>query len=129
MIYCRSKVPPNWITDGLSCTFLLGEKYINADCYETGTDQGDDQNAYVGYDLDTVRHACHSYPPYQDRPGVSSYFSWGSAHPNGFNMAFCDGSVQTFKYMRYYDYSAADVAVYSYLANRCDGHVIDAKKY
>ena len=79
VIYCRSKVPPNWITDGLSCTYLLGEKYINADCYETGTDQGDDQNAYVGYDLDTVRHACTSYPPYRDSQGVSSYFSWGSA--------------------------------------------------
>ena len=51
----------------------------------------------------------------------------GKRPPNGFNMAFCDGSVQTFKYIRYYDYSAADVAVYSYLANRCDGHVIDAK--
>jgi prepilin-type N-terminal cleavage/methylation domain-containing protein/prepilin-type processing-associated H-X9-DG protein len=129
VIYCRSKVPPNWIKDGLSCTFLLGEKYVCPDAYETGIDQGDDQNAYVGYDLDTVRHACTSYPPYPDRPGVYSYFSWGSAHANGFNMALCDGSVQLFRFMRIYDYQAADVAVYTYFANRSDGHTIDAKKY
>jgi prepilin-type N-terminal cleavage/methylation domain-containing protein/prepilin-type processing-associated H-X9-DG protein len=129
VIYCRSKVPPNWIKDGLSYTYLLGEKYICPDAYETGVDQGDDQNAYVGYDLDTVRHACTSYPIYRDRAGVYSYFSWGSAHSTGFNMAFCDGSVQTMKFMRYYDYQAADVAVYSRLSNRSDGNVIDAKKY
>ncbi len=129
VIYCRSKVPPNRITDGLSCTWLLGEKYICPDAYETGVDQGDDQTAYVGYDLDTVRHACTSYPPYQDCPGVYSYFSWGSAHPSGFNMAFCDGSVQTFKFMRYFDYTEADVVVYSHLSNRSDGYAIDAKQY
>ena len=101
---------PAWVKERTSNTYLLGEKYINADCYKTGTDQGDNQNAYVGYDLNTVRHACASYPPLPGLPGRFLVFLLGQHHSVGFNMAFCDGSVQTIKYL-------IDITTHSHLGN------------
>jgi hypothetical protein len=43
------------ITDGLSKTYLLGEKYVNADCYYNGIDGGDNQPMFAGYDWDYDR--------------------------------------------------------------------------
>ncbi|QDU31299.1 hypothetical protein ETAA8_64520 [Anatilimnocola aggregata] len=79
------------VTDGLSNTYLFGEKYMNPDHYTTGGDSGDNENAYSGSDRDTVRN--HN-PPCQDRKGYDNSYAFGSAHPGGFLMAFCDGSVR-----------------------------------
>ncbi len=123
--YRRSKVPVSWIRDGLSNTYLAGEKWCNPDWYETGVDPADDQNAYLGFDGDVERLGNTSYPPLQDQEGLvgttwSSCF--GSAHSNGFHMAFCDGSVQMMNY-------SLDPVIHGYLANRDDGHAVDGKKF
>src|SRR5690606_17517728 len=55
----------NEITDGLSKTYLLGEKYVNPDNYTNGQDLGDNENAYIGSDRDVFRH---SFTPCRDRP-------------------------------------------------------------
>ena len=47
-------------------------------------------------------------------------FTFGSAHPAGANISFCDGSVRIISY-------TIDPAVHWYLGNRMDGQVIDAK--
>ncbi len=115
VIYQRSKVPMSWITDGTTNTFLVGEKYINPDNYTTGTDPGDSQNGYIGSYFDVHRAGGVNYAPAQDQSGVSSYnTSFGSAHSNGFQMAFCDGSVQMMSY-------TIDLTTYDELANRADG--------
>jgi prepilin-type processing-associated H-X9-DG protein len=60
-------------------------------------------------------------PPMQDCPGVNNDSSFGSAHANGFQMAFCDGSVQMMSY-------TIDPQIHGRLGNRKDGLTIDAKK-
>lgn len=50
------------------------------------------------------------------------YFSFGSAHAGGFNMAFCDGSVHTILY-------EIDPAVHAMLSDRQDGLAFDASQY
>jgi prepilin-type N-terminal cleavage/methylation domain-containing protein/prepilin-type processing-associated H-X9-DG protein len=116
------------ITDGASCTFMLGEKYINADQYFTGVDQGDDHGIYEGAGVDVCRWCTYnasspslSYTPRQDQGGYNSWYNFGSAHANSLNMSFCDGSVQQISY-------TIDPKTASYLAKRNDGFAIDPKK-
>ncbi len=119
------------ITDGTTNTYLLGEKYLNPDYYadavsSTLDSAGDNNPPYGGMDPDTNRWTSNpSCIPMQDQEGYEPIFgnwSFGSAHANGFHMAFCDGSVQQISY-------SIDVLVHSRLGNRKDGYSIDAKSF
>jgi prepilin-type N-terminal cleavage/methylation domain-containing protein len=90
--YLRSRIRITDITRGTSNVFLVGEKYLLPDAYYTGTDGGDNESMYVGYDNDVYR--CTAETPMQDTRGFSDYLRFGSAHINGLNMVMCDGAVQ-----------------------------------
>ena len=84
------------ITNGTSNTYLFGEKYLNPDNYATGSDPGDNEAMYVGFDNDINRNTASV--PLRDRPGYSNTFVFGSMHLGGVNMSYCDGSVQAISY-------------------------------
>ncbi len=107
------------VTDGTSNTYLIGEKYMDPDHYETGEDAADNEAALIGDNQDISRWTFS--PPQVDTPGVANGVIFGSAHDNVFNMAFCDGSVQAMSY-------SIDPIVHNYLGNRMDGEPIDARK-
>ena len=119
VIFPGSMIRLSDITDGASKTYLLGEKYLQPDCYDTGADGGDNESAMMGSNPDIERYAY--YQPMPDTPGQSSY-CFGSAHANGFQMAFCDGSVKMMNY-------TIDLNVHRNLCERADGNVIDAKAF
>jgi prepilin-type N-terminal cleavage/methylation domain-containing protein/prepilin-type processing-associated H-X9-DG protein len=135
VFYPGSSLDVAQIKDGLSNTYLIGEKYMCPDYYTTGQDYGDNECVFIGSDPDTVRWAggmnsnaadtvVGPYTPYQDQSGfysVATYVVFGSAHAAGFNMAMCDGSVRTISY-------SIDLTVHGYLGNRKDGHAIDGSK-
>ena len=52
VIIARYPISLRQISDGTSKTYLLGEKFIEIDHYESGWSISDDQNAYVGFDRD-----------------------------------------------------------------------------
>jgi len=109
VLFQRSEIAFAKITNGTSNTFLVGEKYLNPDNYETGADLADNENMYVGFDNDTTRTTL--YTPKQDRRGFTDYDRFGSAHAGGLNMLYCDGSVHFIEY-------AIDPAVFKRAGNR-----------
>ncbi|MBU4398359.1 MAG: DUF1559 domain-containing protein [Planctomycetes bacterium] len=120
--YHRSEISMADVSDGTSNTYLVGEKYLNPDYYFTGQDWSDNENLLVGWDNDQYRLGQHYYG--QDRAGYGGFGleGFGSAHANGFQMAFCDGSVQMMNY-------TIDPETHRRLCNRKDGMVIDGKKF
>mgnify|MGYP000932504793 CR=1 FL=1 len=122
--YYRSLIRIADITDGASNTYLAGEKYLNAVDYLTGADPADDSCQTQGFDIDTARWTANEaiYIPMQDQEGLQNSYNFGSAHANGFHMAFCDASVQMMSY-------SIDPEVHRCLGNRKDGMVIDAKAF
>jgi prepilin-type N-terminal cleavage/methylation domain-containing protein/prepilin-type processing-associated H-X9-DG protein len=115
------------ISDGLSNTYLIGEKYVNPDAYVDGTEHSDDAFWNSGPDWDNLRWSgVTSDPtsdvllPRQDTPGLDAGGCFGSAHATTFNMAMCDGSVQSINY-------SIDVRTHWRLGHRSDGEPVDAK--
>ena len=110
-------VKPRDITDGLSHTFVIGEKAAIPKEY-TGGDWCDDSGWTDGWDPDTLRST--TYRPELDTNRRSSddpCYRFGAAHPGGFNCAFADGSVKSIPY-------EIDRMIFNYLGNRMDGQTI-----
>lgn len=130
----RSEVKLSDIKDGASNTFLIGEKYVNRDCYANGKDRGDNETMYCSDSRNLLRwtgikgkvgSATANNRPVQDRPvmGEGNTVQWfGSAHADTFNMSFCDGSIRTIHY-------SIDGEAYRRLGNRQDGFPIDGSRF
>jgi len=84
------------IMNGTSNTYMVGEKYLNPDNYFTGRDPSDNENMFVGYDNDSFR--CGFSVPLMDQKGLTDTRRFGSNHPAGLNMCYCDGSVRVVAY-------------------------------
>ncbi len=114
----HSQVRMTSITDGASCTYLVGEKYLDPDHYYDGVSAGDDQGAYEGFDRDLCRQADVDDPPTKDTPGQDLTLCFGSAHPTGWGASFCDGSVHFLSF-------SININTHQNLASRNDGNAID----
>ena len=131
--YQQSQVRPVDITDGLSNTYLLGEKYLNPDHYYDGLDYGDDQPALGGDDYDNCAWATEA--PRQDTPGIPSGLwgpqNWifGSAHAGSMNVAMCDGSIHSISYNIDSNTDPSNLGVHQRLANRHDGCQVGDEQY
>ncbi|MGL4514548.1 MAG: DUF1559 domain-containing protein [Lacipirellulaceae bacterium] len=103
------------VVDGLTNTYLLGEKFVPPRHYESGVSKGDDDTLYSGYDLDNHRFVrsevpgatllVRHYAPHRDYDATDSveedearFVGFGSPHPSGVAMAMGDGSVRTVSY-------------------------------
>jgi prepilin-type processing-associated H-X9-DG protein len=111
LVFRMSAITAARIRDGMSTTYLLGEKYVAAGLAEAGTDAGDSAPLFVGYSDENLRWAYD--PPLQDARGVSRPQAFGSPHAGGVNMSFADGSVRSIPY-------DIDPAVHRALSGRND---------
>jgi prepilin-type N-terminal cleavage/methylation domain-containing protein/prepilin-type processing-associated H-X9-DG protein len=122
--FCRGvphPVKPAQITDGMSKTMMIAEKYVRSDEYDAGLNS-DDQGWSDGYDADSLRSTAFS-PINDSEPigwstelgdryfadpngaglttsGITIYncLHFGSAHTSGINCVFADGSVHSLNY-------------------------------
>lgn len=133
IVWLHSSFTLKEVTDGLSHTYMLGEKYIDRDLARNGTSWGDDAAPFVSGDRGIVRWAAYPLdaasdiylPPQRDAGSGGEYgltglgtYNFGSAHAAGFNMSMCDGSVRSISY---------DISehVHRCLCNRADGSGVE----
>jgi prepilin-type N-terminal cleavage/methylation domain-containing protein/prepilin-type processing-associated H-X9-DG protein len=134
---CPKAVEPGEITDGLSNTLLVSEKYVRSDMYEgllpNGTSPYSDDKGWTdGWDPDALRSTGLAPVPDGDPQGFSvlqNYYTgngndvlfFGSAHSNGINCVYADGSVHAIAF-------AVDVNLFNALGTRNGEETTDASQ-
>jgi type II secretory pathway pseudopilin PulG len=113
---------PAHVRDGLSNTYLIGEKAMNPDAYGgvgygATYELGDNEVAYSGFNRDICRSA--HWQPLRDTGGINTGVNFGSNHAAAFGMCLADGSVRWLTY-------ELDPDLHRRLAVRDDGEVISA---
>lgn len=124
--FLLSEVRAAEVTDGISRTVSVGEKYLNPDHYRTGGSPSDDQTFYASMNREVNGYMPSSrssngntaYFPRRDLRGLQLAWTFGSAHESGFNVAMCDSSVRTLSY-------TTDFRVLAALGGRNDGDAHD----
>ena len=123
----RSMIATRHVTDGLSFTYLIGEKHVSPQDYETGLSQGDNETWCTGFNNDNYRRTgrledgeIKEAKPVPDWSNDIGHYTgrFGSAHPSGWNVAFCDGSVHTMTY-------DIDWRIHRDFGNRMDGNIVE----
>ncbi|MCO6042826.1 DUF1559 domain-containing protein [Aeoliella sp. ICT_H6.2] len=134
--FCGTAVKLRQITDGLTNTIALGEKFVFTQVYaERAYWRGDDWGPYVGFQDDVARSTYYNglgpgtHVPQQDTDDLTSLtkgsidgqFShilpaelFGSAHTAGCIFSMCDGSVTLINY-------DVDPETYRQMGDRGDG--------
>jgi prepilin-type N-terminal cleavage/methylation domain-containing protein len=140
VIYAGSQVTIKQVPDGLTKTYLIGEKSLQPHCYEgqgTGDCPADNGTVYEGHDWDIVRWAgtanqipttavpaagATDWRPLkdEDHPTDTKWgeTNFGSQHSSGCFFVMCDSSVQSISY-------AVDQRIHYKLSNRRDGLQVD----
>jgi hypothetical protein len=131
---CPKAIKPSEITDGLSSTLLVSEKYVRSDMYEgllpNGTSPYSDDKGWTdGWDPDALRSTGLAPVPDNDAQGFGSlqnYYSgngfdvlfFGSAHTAGLNCVYADASVHFIRF-------EVDVTLFNNLGTRNGEETID----
>jgi prepilin-type N-terminal cleavage/methylation domain-containing protein/prepilin-type processing-associated H-X9-DG protein len=109
----RSEIKFQHVTDGTSRTYLVGEKYLDASHYTDGTDTGDNETWCTGHNNDNLRTTADV--PRPDTPNLENGNIFGSAHSTTWQVAYCDGHVESVSY-------DIDPTVHKNRGNRGDGN-------
>ena len=127
--FLRSEVRIRDVRDGVSNTYLVGEKYIDAAEYESGVSLGDDCSMYFGEDRDTIRWTARDsevnphdpWTPLRDQPGRTADRRFGSCHESVWHAVFCDGAVHAISF-------DVDPEIHRRLGNRKDRLHVDLEE-
>lgn len=122
VIYQLSTVKSQYVKDGMSQTYLFGEKYLVPQQYTTGLSGQDNRCLFAGYDDDNTAFTPTSRFPKRDENPLDLNFRFGSAHSSAFHAVLCDGSVRSVNY-------TIDPEVHAHLGNRNDGIPISSTAF
>lgn len=120
--YSCSEVKAADLRDGNSNTYLLGERYIDGNHYDTGQTGSDNETWVTGTNNDMIRTG--GWAPRRDVRGWNNggALIFGGPHNTSFCMGFADGSVHWIAY-------EIDPAVHRNLSHRADGAVIPGNAF
>lgn len=93
--YQRSRVRPGMVCDGLSHTYLIGEKHVFREAYHTAEAFGYNLSCWSGVNRNLTRWT-NTAPIPDAWHALGNQF--GSAHAGIWHVAFCDGSVRKLTY-------------------------------
>jgi prepilin-type N-terminal cleavage/methylation domain-containing protein len=126
------------VTDGLSKTYLVGERTMSSLYYETIVGGSNGNSEPEGSIFIGEGNRSADNPPLHDPPIKNWISDWktlglvtsnwsdvlpfGSAHPSTWNMVFCDGSVHSMSYN-------ISLATHQALSTRAGGDSPDSKEY
>jgi prepilin-type N-terminal cleavage/methylation domain-containing protein len=138
--FCGTAVKLRQITDGLTKTIAIGEKFVPAMVTNDGRYwPADDWNMYAGFQDDMVRSTFYdvrtiSHIPINDRGNTSgtdgrdmfdgqsvSRELFGSAHPGGCLVALCDASVDLVTY-------DIDPELFRQMGDRKDSGIVKSRR-
>lgn len=112
LVYRMSRIQAAGIFDGLSNTYLVGEKHLDIDHYQTGSGPGDARPLMAGFSSSSLRWAVEQPTP--DTDSGSHPTAFGGPHSGVWNAAFADGSVRSLRY-------DIDAKLHRALSARADG--------
>ena len=115
------------ITDGMSHTYLIGEKFLDLKHYEDGAYDADNDTLFSGMGDDNYRltfdtplnDQSDADLPAEQKPDTRRC-RFGSAHVGVVNFVFCDGSTHTMSV-------TIDQTTHRYLGERDDGQTVDER--
>ena len=90
------RIGPKDITDGLSKTYLAGEKYMPPGSYEGSSVY--DRTVYGRTPLSYVRYPCGQVFKERDTGCFEICHGFSAAHPAGWNVVMADGAVHSQRY-------------------------------
>jgi prepilin-type N-terminal cleavage/methylation domain-containing protein/prepilin-type processing-associated H-X9-DG protein len=122
-----SEIKINHVKDGMTKTYMVGEKYMNPDDYGSNRDglaAQDNSSAYqgAGWVINVWGNTSEDFQPQRDTPAADIWGGYGSAHPGTFNVVMCDGSVASVSY-------TVDLSTHTFLSHREDGQVIQERAF
>jgi prepilin-type N-terminal cleavage/methylation domain-containing protein len=120
VVLALSETKLSKITDGTAATIFVGEKFVPAGEYDSSNNIGNDQGWDLGFDLDVIRWTKSAPASDTSAPfaGNGVHYIFGSPHPGGCEMVFCDGAVHSLSY-------DIDPMVFARLGAIDDGEVVD----
>jgi prepilin-type N-terminal cleavage/methylation domain-containing protein len=113
--YRSSQILPGWVTDGLSNTYLIGEKNVPPSFYLNGGNPHENETALTGYNNDNFRTGAGA--PLQDNNSVIISNIFGGVHRGGVFMVMCDSSVRRVSW-------SIDPIIHAGVAARADKKII-----
>jgi len=124
VIYSCSMIRMPDITDGASCTFMIGESYVDPDYYATAQDKGDSGDVFQGDNADNVRLGLCGLPTVTRHAWLDVLGArpvWQRTFQRPFHGVLRRiGAV--------YELSI-DTTAYEHLCNRKDGTPVDPKQF
>ncbi len=116
--FLRSLVRDNQIKDGMTYTYLIGEKFVDSYHYDDGFYDADNDTMYSGFGNDNYRLTSEAPLNDTNDSNGAARCRFGGPHNAITQFVFCDGAVHSIN-------NSIDATTHRFFGERADKQVID----